>query len=426
VREENRRITVAQGVRRLEARHQRHLVIALLCGAALTAGCSKGSTTHTLEESRVIESSKIDFGKTTTTAERFGVSGGSSSPHGASPHGSTPTTTPTAPANGAGLDWTMPAGWTEQPPSTMRTVNLRPANDERAECYLTMLAGDAGGLAANVNRWRTQLGLSTLSAKDLDALLRIKFFNREAVFVDFSGTWKGMSGGEGRAGWRMLGVLLCEPGGSGFLKMTGPEDLVAKEREAFITFAKSLRPKGAAAPSDGNTTTSTDPSTTPAVEPGHEGHDHAPGEGHGNEQDPAPKTESAAGFTFTTPAGWRRAPDRPARAFTLFAGSGESLECYVTTLSGDAGGALANVNRWRGQLGLTSVTDAELAAMPTIDVLGRKAVLVECDGTAASLLGISCNDASGSVFVKMTGPRDLVKAQRAAFLAFCGSLTEAK
>ena len=67
--------------------------------------------------------------------------------------------------------------------------------------------------------------------------------------------------------------------------------------------------------------------------------------------------ETAAGFSFTMPAGWHKAPDRPARAFTLFAGAGESLECYVTSLGGDAGGTLANVNRWRGQLGLTPVSD---------------------------------------------------------------------
>jgi hypothetical protein len=385
VREENRRITVAPGVRRLQARHQRHL-FTILCGAALAAGCSKGST-HTLEESRVVESSKVDFGKTTTTAERFGVAGVASNPHG-----SNPSSAPTGPADHSGLEWTTPPGWTEQPASSMRVVNLRPAGDERAECYLTMLAGDAGGLAANVNRWRSQLGLGSLSAKEIDALLSFKFFDREAVFVDFAGTWKGMGGGEPKTGWRMLGVLLCEPGGSGFLKMIGPDEVVAKERDAFIALARSFRPKGSPAASDANTSVATDAS------------------------------ESAAGFTFTTPAGWHRAPDRPARAFTFFAGSGESLECYVTTLAGDAGGALANVNRWRGQLGLTSVTDADIAAMPTIDMLGRKAVLVECDGTAASLIGASCNDSKGSVFVKMSGPRELVKAQRGAFLAICSSL----
>jgi hypothetical protein len=126
------------------------------------------------------------------------------------------------------------------------------------------------------------------------------------------------------------------------------------------------------------------------------------------------------------PAGWHHAPDRAARAFTLFAGAGEGLECYVTSLGGDAGGTLANVNRWRGQLGLTPVSDSDLAAMTPLQVMGRDAVLVECDGAASSLIGASCNGADRSVFIKMTGPRDLVKAQRSAFLAFCASLGEAQ
>ena len=60
--------------------------------------------------------------------------------------------------------------------------------------------------------------------------------------------------------------------------------------------------------------------------------------------------------------------------------------------------------------------------MSTVRVMGRDAVLVECDGTAASLVGASCNSADRSVFVKMTGPADLVGEQQAAFEKFVQSL----
>ena len=84
----------------------------------------------------------------------------------------------------------------------MRVANFNPAGDERAECYLTMLSGDAGGLGPNVNRWRAQLGLAPLAPRELEALPHKPLLGRDAVFIDFAGTWQGMSGKESRDHWR--------------------------------------------------------------------------------------------------------------------------------------------------------------------------------------------------------------------------------
>jgi hypothetical protein len=408
--------------------NQRHSVRLILCALAFAPACSQGPANHSIDGSRIVESTSADFGKSTTTAERFGLSKspGSTSSVPQSPHGVTDVSgSATKPS---GLAWTTPAGWKEKAPLSMRVANFAPGGDERAECYLTMLSGDAGGLGANVNRWRTQLGLSPLGSRELEALPMKPMFGHDAVFVDFAGTWKGMGGTDAKEHWRLAGMLLFDPNGSAFLKMTGPDDVVEAQIDAMCELATSFRSAGtpaertdasamnnasdaatssSASASMSNTGTS---STASSAAMSNTGGTH----------------ETAGGFSFTMPAGWHKAPDRPARAFTLFAGAGESLECYVTSLGGDAGGTLANVNRWRGQLGLTPVGDTDLAAMSKVQVMGHDAVLVECDGAAASLIGASCNGSDRSVFVKMTGPRDLVKAQRSAFLAFCASLGEGK
>ncbi len=393
-------------------RIQRRPFSLILCALAVAPACNQGPANHSIEGSRVVESAPVDFGQSSTTAERFGLSKSSGTKSSVPPsaHGM-PDVSGSA-TKPSGFAWTTPAGWTEKPASSMRVANFNPGGDERCECYLTMLSGDAGGLGANVNRWRTQLGLGPLGARQLEELPQKPMFGRNAVFVDFAGTWKGMSGGDAKDHWRLAGLLLLDPNGSAFLKMTGPDDVVAAHIDAMCKLANSFRNAGTpvsdtdATPADNAAGTNTPGATTTSTASG--------------------ARESAAGFSFTMPAGWRHAPDRPARAFTLFAGPGEGLECYVTSLNGDAGGTLANVNRWRGQLGLTPVSDSDLAAMTPLQVMGRDAVLVECDGAAASLVGASCNGADHSVFVKMTGPRDLVKAQRSAFLAFCASLGEAK
>ena len=81
------------------------------------------------------------------------------------------------------IAWTTPAGWTELPPTAMRTANFHPGGDPHADCYLTLLNGDGGGLGANVNRWRAQLSLPALSPSEIDALPRRTFVGGDAVFV---------------------------------------------------------------------------------------------------------------------------------------------------------------------------------------------------------------------------------------------------
>ena len=47
-------------------------------------------------------------------------------------------------------------------------------------------------------------------------------------------------GGTPRAGFQLLGLVVSEPGGSLFLKFTGPSAVVEAERERFLALAESL------------------------------------------------------------------------------------------------------------------------------------------------------------------------------------------
>jgi hypothetical protein len=291
----------------------------------------------------------------------------------------------------------------------MRTANFRPAGDARAECYLTFLVGDAGGLGANVNRWRTQLALPPLTVTEIEALPKASFLGRDAALLEATGTWKGMNGGESASGWGLLGLLLVDPNESAFLKMTGPAKVVAAEREAFLALAKSFRPAGAHDPHASAQEPGPDASKPAASTP--------------KAKDPAkPSATNGAALSWTIPEGWRQAPEKPMRAASFFAGPGEEVECYVSVFPGDAGGVLANVNRWRGQLELPELTEVDVQHLERIPMLGREAVVVEAEGKGAKLVGAACQGSDRSVFVKMTGPPDLVREQRGAFLAFCTSL----
>jgi hypothetical protein len=135
-------------------------------------------------------------------------------------------------------------------------------------------------------------------------------------------------------------------------------------------------------------------------------------------------TSEAAGFTWTAPEGWTQGPAKQMRLVTFTPTAAPGVECYVTVLGGAAGGVEANVNRWRQQLHLAPLSADAVKALPTVPVLGKTAQMVEIDGGAVGLFGLVCELGQQTVFVKMTGSMDALRAQRAQFVAFCKSLAQ--
>ena len=91
--------------------------------------------------------------------------------------------------------------------------------------------------------------------------------------------------------------------------------------------------------------------------------------------------------TYTVPAGWTENPPRQFVAKSFRVGLEENPQ---VTLSGDGigGTLLANVNRWRAEVGLPAVTEAELPKSVTEVSLGdTKAYRVDLRGPAAPSTG---------------------------------------
>jgi hypothetical protein len=123
------------------------------------------------------------------------------------------------------------------------------------------------------------------------------------------------------------------------------------------------------------------------------------------------------------PAGWTAgAPNAMRKGSWIVTGPGGSqAEVAVTVFPGNVGGTTANVNRWRGQLGLAPATEAEIQAAAQPGKVGADAGqyfrLDAADGKKATVaLMVPKNDSTW--FFKFTGDRDAVNAQTAAFLKF--------
>jgi len=98
-----------------------------------------------------------------------------------------------------------------------------------------VLGGAAGGLPANVNRWRTQLGLPEWSADEITrAAETIAAGGITFTFFDLAGRPNG-------AETRMLAAVAEYQGQSWFFKLTGHDHCVAVEKPAFISFLQSVK-----------------------------------------------------------------------------------------------------------------------------------------------------------------------------------------
>jgi hypothetical protein len=136
-------------------------------------------------------------------------------------------------------DWQVPAGWQETAGSQFLVAKflIPGADNSQASVNVSMSAGDGGGLAPNVNRWRGQLGLSPLSGADLNqAVTGIDTAGGQASLVDFSG--KDPRSGQDT---RMVAAIVPQGGRTWFYKLMGNAQLVEKQKDAFTKFVQTAK-----------------------------------------------------------------------------------------------------------------------------------------------------------------------------------------
>jgi len=123
------------------------------------------------------------------------------------------------------------------------------------------------------------------------------------------------------------------------------------------------------------------------------------------------------------PAGWSVGPENAMRKATwIVAGpDGSKAEVAVTVFPGNVGGLTANVNRWRGQIGLGSATGEEIAASAKPAKVGgldsQRFVMASTDGKKG-LDAVMTPHKGATWFFKMSGDAAAVTANGSALVAF--------
>lgn len=134
----------------------------------------------------------------------------------------------------------------------------------------------------------------------------------------------------------------------------------------------------------------------------------------------AEQAAAAGELEYTVPAGWRQLPASGIRKATLQV---EDAELSVLVFPGDVGGELANINRWREQIGLAAIEKSALATITrALTISQHPARYVDLIGPEKSIKGAILPFHGRTWFFKLLGPSDSVQANEAGLLEFLDSV----
>lgn len=325
-----------------------------------------------------------------------------------------PEPTAAMPAIQGGLHWEVPAGWQVQAAKGMRVASfLAPGEGgSNADVSVVTFAGEGGDVLANINRWRGQLKLPPTTAGELPSLVigvdspagRINLADISALPAD------------GGTASRILGAWLEHAGHVWFFKIMGPGPVVAAQRDAFLGFLQSV----AAGPGTKGSSPPTPSAAVPVANTNDLPHPAFMVESSG--------PDSAAALNWHAPPDWRPKPANSMRkgSYTV-SRDGVDADLSITAFPGDVGGLAANINRWRGQVGLQPVEEADIGALTqAISANGLRFTLVDLAGSDSAgqqrIMAALVSWQGATWFFKMTGPSALVEGEKPAFVAFLGSV----
>jgi hypothetical protein len=196
-------------------------------------------------------------------------------------------------------------------------------------------------------------------------------------------------GSRNKKPFRIITAMLNRGSQSWFFKLSGDDAAASGQREAFKEFVKSVHFKDAPA-SAGPVSTN------------------------------APVADNAAKSPWSVPTSWQ--PLKPGSMqvakFAVPEKDGAKAEVSISIFPSDTGGTLANVNRWRKQIGLEEVDEAGLKnCVKPLDAIPG-AVLVNLANEQRALLGAIVPREGQYIFYKMLGDTPAVTAAHEDFVTF--------
>jgi len=140
-------------------------------------------------------------------------------------------------AQAPSISFHTPPGWKAEPPTPMRQASflVQAEDGTKVDISVTSFPDESGGLLANINRWRAQLGLEETELLE-PTIERRTLAGREFVIVDLAN-----EPAPGSKKQRIIGAILSAQDETWFFKMTGDDALTAAQRPAFLEVLESVQ-----------------------------------------------------------------------------------------------------------------------------------------------------------------------------------------
>ncbi len=311
-------------------------------------------------------------------------------PSAVNPMGAAPKDEAAPPGGSGSVGWLAPTDWKAEKASQFLTAAYALPNGGRVT--VSKLGGDGGGLAANINRWRGQVGLKPLADKDvIGQPLKIADSQEEMLLFNLTSA-NSAPDAEGI----LAGVLPLKTE-TWYFKFSGPVGVLKKSEGVFAEFLRSVRIAGS------------------------------------RKSAPAPAPSGVKKINVTPPAGWTPSEGSSMRAasFSIAGPDGTTADVSVVPIPGDSGSTLDNVNRWRSQLKLAPLTSADdpalgkMEASPAGEIFTSHMTSSEpiLNDKKASLASAILKRPGMTWFFKITGDTVLVEANLEKFATFVRSAT---
>ena len=272
------------------------------------------------------------------------------------------------------LRWVAPETWEEEKPGQFQVALYRIAPGITAA--VSRFPGDAGGTAANVNRWRQQVGLAP-SPDTGGEVIALAESDSQARWFELKGAERSI-----------LAAIIPVDGETWFFKLDSPTIALETARPGFMDFLKSTEIGSAA-------------QAAPPV------------------------------IDLRPPAGWQKQKPTPPRfaTYRIPATDPEGIDgdVSVVPLPGEGDTNLENVNLWRAQLrlpplekeddpALCETTQSTHGAITLVHMTSAEPLFTGDRHAAISAAILRTADTTW--FFKLTGEAKMVTAQRARFVDF--------
>jgi len=293
-------------------------------------------------------------------------------------------------AHSGSATWQAPEGWEKEGAGQFLTAGYKLPGGGRVT--VSKLGGDGGGLAANVNRWRGQVGMKPAPENELGGqAVAVPGSTRDMLLYNLSPESLAADA-DG-----ILAAVLPLDSETWYFKFTAPPAVLKEKGGVFMDFLRTIRVAGE------------------------------------NDQPAPPEAPGKPKITVTAPEGWEKSEGSAMRvaSFAITGEGGATADVSVIPLPGDSGTVQENVNRWRNQLQIPPLDAADDPALgkkvdgPSGEYFLSHMVSTDpiMDGKMAAIGTAILAKPGITWFFKITGEAALVEANRGKFEEFVRSTT---